>query len=63
MSKSEQELLGKYLLQRLLGKSVERNTDPLTRIAERADRVFDDLLSSASVVYPEVQLNDVDSKS
>jgi len=60
MSKSEQELLGKYLLQRLLGKSVERNTDPLTRIAERADRVFDDLLSSASVVYPEYE-TDADS--
>ena len=54
MTRSEQELLGKYLLQRLLGKSDIRGQggESFDRLAERA--AFDDLLSSASVVYPEV---------
>ena len=52
MTRSEQELLGKYLLQRLLGNSDQGGQESVARIAERA--AFDDLLSSASVVYPEV---------
>jgi len=64
MTRSEQELLGKYLLQRLLGKSDLRGTggETFDRLAERA--AFDDLLSSASVVYPEYEsetsIEDVD---
>jgi len=54
MTRSEQELLGKYLLQRLLGRSdIREKAEPFQRIAERA--AFDDLLSSASVVYPEYE--------
>jgi len=53
MTRSEQELLGKYLLQRLLGKTDYRAQESVARIAERA--AFDDLLSSASVVYPEYE--------
>eukprot|EP00090_Calanus_glacialis_P002633 TRINITY_DN11969_c0_g1_i8.p1 TRINITY_DN11969_c0_g1~~TRINITY_DN11969_c0_g1_i8.p1 ORF type:complete len:277 (-),score=48.17 TRINITY_DN11969_c0_g1_i8:110-940(-) len=51
ITRSEQELLGKYLLQRLLGNSDQGGQEAVARIAERA--AFDDLLSSASVVYPE----------
>ena len=48
MTRPEQELLGKYLLQRLLGKTDYRGQESVARIAERA--AFDDLLSSASQV-------------
>lgn len=51
MTRSEQELLGKYLLQRLLGNSEKGGQEAVAKIAERA--AFDDLLSSASLVYPE----------
>jgi len=53
MTRSEQDLLGKYLLQRLLGKTDLRGQESVARIAERA--AFDDLLASASVVYPEYE--------
>ena len=52
MTRSDQELLVRFLLQRLLGKTDYREQESVAKIAERA--AFDDLLSSASVVYPEV---------
>ena len=52
MTRSKQELLGKYLLQKLMGNSEHGGQESVARIAERA--AVDNLLSSASVVYPEV---------
>lgn len=57
----EQELLAKYLLQRLLGKEEKGAQEAIARIAERS--AFDDLASSASVVYPEYDSDDTEDAS
>ena len=53
ITRPEQELLARYLLQRLLGKDGHEVDPDIARIAR------DDLATSSSIVYPEVGKFDI----